>query len=76
LGFWSPQWQINYYGNFYRTRLRPTLKRIDLYIIRWARRKKHPPYAPEFRRQMFELVRAGRTEIPVKSRHQYRSVRR
>ena len=22
--------------------------------------KKHPPYAPEFRRQMIELVRAGR----------------
>jgi RNA-directed DNA polymerase len=28
---------INY--NFYRTQLRPTLKRIDLYVIRWARRK-------------------------------------
>jgi transposase len=23
--------------------------------------RKHPPYAPEFRRQMIELVRAGRT---------------
>ena len=30
---------INYYGSFYRTQLRPTLKRIDLYVIRWARRK-------------------------------------
>jgi len=30
---------INYYGNFYRTQLRPTLKRIDAYVIRWARRK-------------------------------------
>jgi len=30
---------LNYYGNFYRTQLRPTLKRIDLYVIRWARRK-------------------------------------
>ena len=30
---------INYYGNFYRTQLRPTLRRIDLYLIRWARRK-------------------------------------
>ena len=29
---------INYYGNFYRTQLRPTLKRIDAYVIRWARR--------------------------------------
>ena len=30
---------IVYYGNFYRTQLRPTLQRIDLYVIRWARRK-------------------------------------
>ena len=30
---------INYYGNFYRTQLRPILKRIDIYVIRWARRK-------------------------------------
>ena len=30
---------INYFGNFYRTALRPTLKGIDLYVIRWARRK-------------------------------------
>jgi hypothetical protein len=30
---------INYYSHFYRTQLRPTLKRIDLYVVRWARRK-------------------------------------
>jgi group II intron reverse transcriptase/maturase len=30
---------INYYGHFYRERLRPTLTRIDAYVIRWARRK-------------------------------------
>ena len=30
---------INYYGNFYHTQLRPTLTRIDAYVIRWARRK-------------------------------------
>ena len=30
---------IGYYSNFYRTQLRPTLKRIDLYVIGWARRK-------------------------------------
>jgi hypothetical protein len=30
---------INYYGNFYRTQLRSTLTRIDLYVIRWACRK-------------------------------------
>jgi hypothetical protein len=31
---------INYHGNFYRTQLRPTLQRIDLYVIRWARARK------------------------------------
>ena len=30
---------INYYGHFYHTQLRPTLTRIDAYVIRWARRK-------------------------------------
>jgi hypothetical protein len=30
---------INYYSHFYRTQLRPTLQRIDAYVIRWARRK-------------------------------------
>jgi len=30
---------INYYGHFYRTQLRSTLKRIDAYVIRWSRRK-------------------------------------
>jgi Group II intron, maturase-specific domain len=30
---------ISYYSHFYRTQLRPTLKRIDAYVIRWARRK-------------------------------------
>ena len=30
---------ITYYSHFYKTRLRPTLKRIDAYVIRWARHK-------------------------------------
>jgi hypothetical protein len=30
---------INYYSHFCKTQLRPTLKRIDAYVIRWARRK-------------------------------------
>jgi RNA-directed DNA polymerase len=30
---------INYYGQFYHTQLRPTLTRIDAYVIRWSRRK-------------------------------------
>jgi len=30
---------ITYYSHFYRTQLRPTLRRIDAYVARWARRK-------------------------------------
>lgn len=30
---------ISYYGQFYREQMRPTLKRIDAYVIRWARQK-------------------------------------
>jgi hypothetical protein len=30
---------ISYYGHFYKTQLRSALKRIDAYVIRWARRK-------------------------------------
>jgi RNA-directed DNA polymerase len=30
---------INYYGHFYRAQLRSTLRRIDDYLIRWARWK-------------------------------------
>jgi hypothetical protein len=30
---------ITYYSHLYKTQLRPTLKRIDAYVIRWARRK-------------------------------------
>jgi hypothetical protein len=30
---------ISYYSHFHKTQLRPTLKRIDAYVIRWARRK-------------------------------------
>jgi hypothetical protein len=33
---------INYYSHFYKTQLRPTPKRIDLYVIRWARQKFKP----------------------------------
>jgi RNA-directed DNA polymerase len=30
---------INYYSHFYKSALYPTLRRIDVYLIRWARRK-------------------------------------
>ena len=30
---------IDYYGRYYRTALRPLLRRINAYILRWARKK-------------------------------------
>jgi RNA-directed DNA polymerase len=30
---------MNYYGRFYRSQLYPFLKRINTYLMRWARRK-------------------------------------
>jgi group II intron reverse transcriptase/maturase len=49
---------IGYYGNFYRTQLRPTLKRIDLYVIRWARRKfKRMVHQTEGARDWFDRLR-------------------
>jgi RNA-directed DNA polymerase len=30
---------INYYGKFYKTAMRPTLERLDTYLVRWAMRK-------------------------------------
>lgn len=30
---------INYYGQFYKSALYPTVSRIDVFLIRWARRK-------------------------------------
>ena len=30
---------MNYYGRFYRSALYPLLKRINTYLMRWARKK-------------------------------------
>ena len=30
---------INYYGRYYRSELRPLLRRINAYLVRWAQRK-------------------------------------
>jgi RNA-directed DNA polymerase len=30
---------VTYYGRFYRTELNTLLKRINTYLVRWARRK-------------------------------------
>jgi hypothetical protein len=33
---------INYYSQFYKSALYPTLLRIDAFLVRWARRKFKP----------------------------------
>ena len=30
---------MNYYGRFYRSQLYPLLRRVNVYLMRWARRK-------------------------------------
>jgi RNA-directed DNA polymerase len=49
---------LGYYSHFYKTQLRPTLKRIDLYVIRWARRKfKRLPCKTKGARDWFDWLR-------------------
>lgn len=55
---------INYYGHFYRTHLRPTLKRIDAYVIRWARRKfKRLRHKTKGARDWFERLRRANPSL-------------
>jgi RNA-directed DNA polymerase len=55
---------INYYGHFYRTQLRPTLKRIDAYVIRWARRKfKRLRHKTKGARDWFERLRRANPSL-------------
>ena len=37
---------INYYGRFYKSMLYPLLRRINEYLVRWARRKIQAAAAP------------------------------
>ena len=49
---------ITYYSHFYRTQLRPTLRRIDAYVIRWARRKyKRMVHQTKGGRDWFDRIR-------------------
>jgi group II intron reverse transcriptase/maturase len=50
---------IGYFSHFYKTRLRPTLRRIDAYVIRWARRKyKRLVHQTKGGRDWFDCVRS------------------
>jgi len=55
---------INYYGSFYKSRLTSMLKRIDLFIIRWARRKfKRLRHKSKGARDWFDRVRSENPDI-------------
>ena len=58
---------INYYSHFYPTQLRPTLKGIDAYVIRWARRKyKRMVHRTKGARDWFDrLRRANPHSLPI-----------
>ena len=55
---------IGYYGHFYKEQLRPTLRRIDAYVIRWARRKfKRMRPRPEGARDWFDRLRRANPRL-------------
>jgi RNA-directed DNA polymerase len=55
---------ITYYSHFYPTQLRPTLKRIDAYVIRWARRKfKRMVHQTKGARDWFDRLRRSKPNL-------------
>jgi group II intron reverse transcriptase/maturase len=55
---------INYYGQFYRKQLNPTLLRIDTYLIRWARWKfKRLRGRPRGAREWLARVRRANSKL-------------
>ncbi len=55
---------ITYYSHFYPTQLRPTLKRIDAYVIRWARRKfKRMVHQTKGARDWFDRLRRATPQL-------------
>jgi len=55
---------ITYYSHFYKTQLRPTLKRIDVYVIRWARRKfKRMRHQTKGARDWFDRLRRANPKL-------------
>jgi hypothetical protein len=55
---------IGYYGHFYKEELRPTLKRIDADVFRWARRKfKRMRHRPKVARDWFDRLRPANPHL-------------
>ena len=55
---------ITYYSHFNRMQLRPTLQRIDAYVIRWARRKyKRMVHQTKGSRDWFDRLRRANPKL-------------
>jgi len=55
---------IAYYSHFYRTQLRPTLYKIEAYIVRWARRKyKRMAHRPKGAKDWLRRLRRSRPRL-------------
>lgn len=55
---------IGYYSHFYKTQLRPTLQRIDLFLIRWARVKfKRLRHQTKGARDWFQRIRRANPKL-------------
>ena len=55
---------VTYFSHFYKWQLRPTLKRIDAYVIRWARRKyKRMVHQTKGGRNWFDRLRRANPKL-------------
>jgi group II intron reverse transcriptase/maturase len=55
---------IGYYSHYFKMQLRPTLKRIDLFLIRWARRKfKRLRHQTKGARDWFDRLRRANPKL-------------
>lgn len=55
---------VTYFSHFYKWQLRPTLKRIDAYVIRWARRKyKRMVHQTKGGRDWFDRLRRANPKL-------------
>jgi RNA-directed DNA polymerase len=55
---------INYYSHFYKSALVPTLRRVDVFLVRWARLKfKRLRWRPQGAREWLERVQSARPAL-------------
>ena len=63
---------INYYSHFYKSALVPTLRRVDVFLVRWARRKfKRLRWRPQGAREWLERVHCANPALFAHWRFMY-----